>query len=57
MHQKFLSEAIKEAEKSLSEGGIPIGAVLVKGNEIISRGHNGLIQNNSSILHGDMDAI
>ena len=57
MHQKFLSEAIKEAEKSLSEGGIPIGAVLVKGNEIISRGHNRLIQNNSSILHGEMDAI
>ena len=57
MHQKFLSEAIKEAEKSLSEGGIPIGAVLVKDNEIISRGHNRLIQNNSSILHGEMDAI
>ena len=57
MHQKFLSEAIKEAEKSLSEGGIPIGAVLVKDNEIISRGHNRLIQNKSSILHGEMDAI
>ena len=57
MHQKFLSEAIKEAEKSLSEGGIPIWAVLVKDNEIISRGHNRLIQNDSSILHGEMDAI
>ena len=57
MHQKFMSEAIKEAEKSLSEGGIPIGAVIVKDNEIISRGHNRLIQNNSVILHGEMDAI
>ena len=57
MHQKFLSEEIKEAEKSLSEGGIPIGAVLVKDNEIISRGHNRLIQNDSVILHGEMDAI
>lgn len=52
-----MSEAIKEAEKSLSEGGIPIGAVIVKDNEIISRGHNRLIQNNSVILHGEMDAI
>ena len=52
-----MSEAIKEAEKSLAEGGIPIGAVLVKDNEIISRGHNRLIQENSSILHGEMDAI
>ena len=57
MHQKFMSEAIKEAEKSLSEGGIPIGAVIVKDNEIISRGYNRLIQNNSVILHGEMDAI
>ena len=57
MHRKFMDEAIKEAEISLSEGGIPIGAVLVKDNEIISRGHNRLIQNNSVILHGEMDAI
>lgn len=57
MHQKFMSEAIKEAEKSLSEGGIPIGAVIVKDNEIISRGHNRLIQNNSVIFHAEMDAI
>ena len=52
-----MKEAIKEAEKSLSEGGIPIGAVLVKDNEIISRGHNRLIQNNSVVLHAEMDAI
>ena len=57
MHQNFMDEAIKEAEISLSEGGIPIGAVLVMDNEIISRGHNRLVQNNSIILHGEMDAI
>ena len=53
----FINEAIEEAKKSLLEGGIPIGAVLVKDNEIIGRGHNKLIQNNSAILHGEMDAI
>ena len=53
----FMSEAIKEAEKSLKEGGIPIGAVLVKDGEIISRGHNRLIQNDSVVLHAEMDAI
>ena len=57
MHKKFMDEAIKEAEISLSEGGIPIGAVLVKDDEVISRGHNRLIQNDSVILHGEMDAI
>ena len=57
MHLRFMDEAIKEAEISLSEGGVPIGAVIVKDNEIISRGHNRLIQNNSVILHAEMDAI
>ena len=57
MHQKFMEEAIKEAEISSKEGGLPIGAVLVKENQIISRGHNRLIQNDSAILHAEMDAI
>ena len=52
-----MNEALKEAEKSLTEGGIPIGAVLVKDEKIISRGHNRLIQKDSVILHAEMDAI
>ena len=52
----FMGEAIKEAQKSLDEGGIPIGAVLVKDSEIISRGHNRLIQNDSVLLHAEMNA-
>ncbi|MDO5859314.1 nucleoside deaminase [Methanobrevibacter sp.] len=53
----FMNEAIREAEKSLMEDGIPIGAVLVKDGEIISRGHNRLIQEDSVVLHAEMDAI
>ena len=53
----YMTEALSEAERSLTEGGIPIGAVLVKDGEIISRGHNRLIQNDSVILHAEMDAI
>ena len=53
----YMEEAISEAKKSLSEGGIPIGAVLVKNGKIISRGHNRLLQNNSTILHAEMDCI
>ena len=53
----FMELAIKEAQKSFKEGGIPIGAVLVKDEEVISKGHNRLIQNDSVILHAEMDAI
>ena len=53
----FIKLAIEEAKKSLDEGGLPIGAILVKDDEVISRGHNKLIQNNSVILHAELDAI
>jgi len=56
-HYEFMKEAIKEAKKGFDEGGIPIGAVLVDDDKIIGRGHNKLLQNNSSILHGEMDCI
>jgi len=53
----YMQEAIKEAKKSIKEKGIPIGSVLVYQNRIIGRGHNQRVQKNSSILHGEMDAI
>lgn len=54
---KFMSEAVKEARKGLKEGGIPIGAVLVKGDKIIGRGHNRRVQKKSAILHAEMDCL
>jgi len=56
-HQTFMQEALKEARKSLKDGGIPIGAVLVQDGKIISRGHNQLLQRGSTVLHGEMDCI
>ena len=52
-----MEAAIAEARKGLAEGGIPIGSVLVRKEEIIGRGHNRRVQHNSSILHGEMDAL
>lgn len=54
---KFMKEAINEARKSLSEGGIPIGAVLVRDDKIIGRGHNKRVQKGSSVLHAEMDCL
>ncbi|MBI5680774.1 MAG: nucleoside deaminase [Methanobacterium sp.] len=56
-HYMFMKKAIEEAKKGLKEQGIPIGAILVKNDEIIARGHNKLLQKNSVILHGEMDCI
>lgn len=53
----FLLAAIEEAERGLSEGGIPIGSVLVHANAIVGRGHNRRVQKGSVILPAEMDAF
>ena len=54
---KYLKEAIAEAEDGWAEGGIPIGSVLVHDGRIIGRGRNRRVQRGSAILHGEMDAL
>jgi cytosine/creatinine deaminase len=53
----FYEEALKEAKLSLSEGGIPIGAILVSERQILGRGHNRRVQEDSVIKHGEMDCL
>ena len=49
--------AVRAARKSLSEGGIPIGAALARGNEVIASGHNERVQHGDPIAHGEMSAL
>ncbi len=53
----YYQKALDQAKKSYSEGGIPIGAVLVSNNEIIGAGHNQRVQQLNPILHGEMDCL
>ena len=53
----FIQETINEAKKGLSEGGIPIGSILVKDNKIIARGHNKRVQENNPIVHAEIDCL
>jgi|TARA_B110000263_G_scaffold172175_1_gene150120 creatinine deaminase len=53
--QRWIQEAIAQAEKSWSEGGIPIGSVLVnRGGEIVSRGHNERVQTGDPTAHAEV---
>ncbi len=54
---KFFKEAINQAKKGLSEGGIPIGSVIAFNGEVLGKGHNKRVQDGSVILHGEMDAF
>jgi len=49
--------AVEEARIGLEEGGIPIGSVLAVDGEVVGRGHNRRIQQDSVVLHAEMDAL
>lgn len=53
----FIRAAIEEARKGLSEGGLPIGSVLVRGGQIVGRGHNRRVQKNDPMAHAEIDAL
>ncbi len=38
--EDFMREALKEAEAARRTGEVPIGAVVVRGSDIVGRGHN-----------------
>lgn len=52
-----MEEALKEAEKAKAAGEIPIGAVIVKDDEIIGRGHNLTETDHDPTAHAEMKAI
>ncbi|WP_167631754.1 nucleoside deaminase [Mariprofundus ferrooxydans] len=54
---KFLQAAIDEAKEGMTEGGIPIGSVLVIDGKIVGRGHNRRVQQGSAVLHAEMDCL
>ncbi len=56
-HEWYMSQALKEAEKARRKGETPVGAVVVKDNRIIARGHNEKELKNDSTLHAEMTAI
>lgn len=55
--EKYMLEAIKEAKKSASLDEVPVGAVIVKDNGIIARGHNLREKTNDPTSHAEIVAI
>ena len=54
---KFMQIAIEEARIGLKEGGIPIGSSLVRGDQLLGRGHNRRVQHGDPIAHAEIDCL
>ncbi len=56
-YQKFMKIALDEAKKASSLGEVPVGAVLVKDNQIIAKAHNLVEAKNDATNHAEMFVI
>ncbi len=57
LDRKFIELAFAEAKKSADAGGLPIGAVLARGETALACGHNQRVQQSDPIAHGEMDCL
>ena len=56
-NEYFMKQALKEAEKAYNLDEVPVGAVIVSNNKIISRAHNYMQALNDATAHAEMQAI
>lgn len=57
MKNKFMTAALKCAQKALDEGEVPIGAVVVLDGKVIARGHNRRTKKQIATAHAEIEAI
>ena len=54
---KFMKEALKQAQKALALGEVPIGAVITMDGKIIGRGYNRRNTDHTTLAHAEITAI
>jgi len=57
MKEKFMKEALKEAQKAYKKDEVPVGAIIVLNNKIIARAYNTREKSNDATNHAEIIAI
>lgn len=57
MTNEFMLAAYEMAKQAYDDGEVPVGAVIVRNNEIISRGRNRREKAKNALLHAEIEAI
>src|SRR5580700_9229925 len=55
--REMMALALGQARVSLAAGGVPVGAVLAAGGELIAAGHNQRVQQGDPVAHGEISAL
>ena len=54
---EYMLLALEEAKKAYDEGEVPVGAVIVKGDNVIAKAYNTKEKNKCSLDHAELSAI
>lgn len=57
MDEFFMKEALALAKEAADEGEVPVGAVVVLGEEIVGRGRNRRETGKNALAHAELEAI
>jgi cytosine deaminase len=55
--RELLALALEQARAGLAAGGVPVGAVLAAGGDVLGAGHNERVQQGDPIAHGEISAL
>lgn len=55
--EKFMAQALKQAQKAYDLGEVPIGCVVVRDGKIIARGYNRRNTDKNTLSHAEITAI
>ena len=54
LDEKYMRMALEEAEKASQKGEIPVGAILLKGDQVLARDHNRCIELSDPTAHAEI---
>jgi cytosine/creatinine deaminase len=57
LDKKLMALALDQARLSLEAGGVPVGAVLAAGADVLAAGHNERVQNGDPVAHGEIACL
>ena len=55
--REMMARALGQARVSLDAGGVPVGAVLAAGGQVLAAGHNERVQRGDPVAHGEIACL
>src|SRR6266704_5850484 len=55
--REMMALALQQARISLDGGGVPVGAVLASGGQVVAAGHNERVQRGDPVAHGEIACL